>query len=51
MLFSASETLLDPVPYSKEVVFQNIDFALSGKQDVQLVSIIVYIYVCAALLV
>ena len=30
---------------------QNIDLALSGKQYIQLVSIIVYIYVCAALLV
>ena len=46
MLFSAPETLWDPGPYPKEVMFQNIDLALDGKQDIQLVSIIVYIYVC-----
>ena len=51
MLFSTSETLWDSGPYPKEVIFQNIDLAHSGKQDIQLVSIIVYIYVCAALLV
>ena len=51
MLFSTSETLRDSRPYSKEVKFQNIDLALSGKQVIQLVSIIVYIYVHAALLV
>ena len=36
-------------PYPKEVKFQNLDLALSGKQDIHLVSIIVYICVCAAL--
>ena len=39
------------MPYPKEAIFQNVDLALSGKQDIQLVSIIMYIYVCAALLV
>ena len=48
MLFSTSETLRDS---GQEVKFQNIDLALSGKQDIQLVGIIVYIYVHAALLV
>ena len=38
-------------PYPKEVKFQNLDLALSSKQDIQLVSIIVYICMCAALLV
>ena len=51
MLFSTSETLQDSGPYPKEVKFQNTDLALSGKQVIQLVSIIVYIYVHAALLV
>ena len=43
MLFSTSETSKDSVPYPKEVIFQNIDLAISGKQDIQLVNIIVYI--------
>ena len=51
MLFSTSETLRDSGPYPKEVKFQNIVLALSGKQLIQLVSIIVYIYVHVALLV
>ena len=38
-------------PYPKVVKFQSLDLALSGKQDIQLVSIIVYICVCDALLV
>ena len=46
VLFSASETLLDPGPYPKKVIFQNIDLALSGKEDIQLVSLVVYIYMC-----
>ena len=35
MQFSASETFRDPGPYPKEVIFQNIDLALSGKQDIR----------------